>query len=54
MTENTDRGGQRRGVARIMGIIRRRWWLVLLTTIVAGGLGFAASYLLEARYSAVA
>ena len=27
---------------------------MLLTTIVAGGLGFASSYLLEARYSAVA
>jgi polysaccharide biosynthesis transport protein len=39
-------------LARFVTTLRERWWAVLFTMIVVGGLAFGVSLLLEPRYSA--
>lgn len=47
-----DEGSGR--LARFFANLRERWWIVLLSVIVLGGLAYAISLLLESRYSATA
>lgn len=54
MTAHDDRVRKDRGLARFAGSLRRRWWVVLLTLIVGGGLGYATSFLVEPQYNSMA
>ncbi len=42
------------GFARFLAVIRERWWIILLSLIVVGGLAFGVSLLIAPRYSATA
>jgi Mrp family chromosome partitioning ATPase/capsular polysaccharide biosynthesis protein len=54
MNAKLDSGRQPRGFARSTGVIRERWWPVLLTIIIVGALSFGVSLLLPPKYSATA
>jgi Mrp family chromosome partitioning ATPase/capsular polysaccharide biosynthesis protein len=54
MNTVTDRDDKGHRFARFLATLRERWWVVLFTLIVVGGLAFAVSLLLEPRYSATA
>ena len=54
MSAFADRDEKGRRFARFLATLRERWWVVLFTMIVVGGLAFAVSLLLEPRYSATA
>jgi receptor protein-tyrosine kinase len=48
----TGRNAKPSRFARLLANLRERWWLILCTTVVAGGLVFGVSLLLAPRYSA--
>jgi Mrp family chromosome partitioning ATPase/capsular polysaccharide biosynthesis protein len=55
MSAHTDYGERGHGLARFVGTVRERWWLIFATVVVLGGAAFAVStFLLEPRYSATA
>jgi succinoglycan biosynthesis transport protein ExoP len=54
MSALADRDERGHRFARFLATLRERWWVILLTMIVIGGLAFAVSMLLQPRYSATA
>lgn len=54
MSSNLDRAGEPRGFTRAMRAWRERWWVVLLTMVVLGGLAYGVSLVLEPRYGTTA
>ena len=54
MSPRADRDEKGQGFARFLATLRERWWVILLSVIVLGGLAFVVSLLLEPRYSATA
>ena len=54
MSALDSRNGEGGRLARLLANLRERWWIVLASVIVLGGLAFVISLLLESRYSATA
>lgn len=54
MSSNLDRQGKPRGSARALRVLRERWWVILLTMVVVGGIVYGISMLLEPKYGATA
>jgi tyrosine-protein kinase len=54
MNALTGRDEKPHRFARLLAILRERWWVVLFTMIIAGGIVCVVSLLLEPRYAATA
>jgi len=54
MSTATEQGERGSAVARFFGALQERWWLILCTVIIAGGIAFGVSLLLESKYATAA
>ncbi|NLO27791.1 MAG: hypothetical protein GX113_06400 [Actinobacteria bacterium] len=52
MSSTLDRDGRPRGFARALRALRERWWVILITIVIVGGIAYGVSMLLETRYAA--
>lgn len=54
MRTQSDREAHERGLSRFLSAIRERWWVIVLTMVVLGAIGYGISMVSSPRYSATA